>query len=81
MKFVITCNISCLFELRFYGPVNLLGPCRARLGNLLTLFRGRLSPISGYPIFVHIVLPVTDRHSCFFLASSECSNRESSRCL
>ena len=32
---------------RFYGPLNILGSCRARSVSLATLFLGRLSPLSG----------------------------------
>ena len=37
----------CLFVLRFYGPVNPLGSCRARSVYLTTRLLGRLSPLSG----------------------------------
>ena len=44
-------NISvmsvCLFVLRFYGPVNPMGSCRARSVYLTTCLLGRLSPLSG----------------------------------
>ena len=36
----------CLFVLRFYGPVNPLGSCRARSVYLTTHLLGRLSPPS-----------------------------------
>ena len=36
-----------LFVLRFYGPINLLGSCRARSVYLTTRLLGRLSPLSG----------------------------------
>ena len=38
---------SCLFVLRFYGPVNPMGSCRARSVYLTTRLLGRLSPLSG----------------------------------
>ena len=38
---------SSLFVLRFYGPVNPMGSCRARSVYLTTLLLGRLSPRSG----------------------------------
>ena len=38
---------SCLFVLRFYGPVNPMGSCRARSVYLTTCLLGRLSPLSG----------------------------------
>ena len=37
----------CLFVLRFYGPVNTMGSCRARSVYLTTRLLGRLSPLSG----------------------------------
>ena len=36
-----------LFVLRFYGPVNPMGSCRARSVRLTTPLLGRLSPLSG----------------------------------
>ena len=36
-----------LFLLRFYGPVNPMGSCRARSVYLTTRLLGRLSPLSG----------------------------------
>ena len=38
---------SCLFVLRFYGPVNPMGSCRARSVYLTTRLLGRLSPLSS----------------------------------
>ena len=35
------------FVLRFYGPVNPMGSCRARSVYLTTPLLGRLSPLSG----------------------------------
>ena len=35
------------FVLRFYGPVNPMGSCRARSVYLITRVLGRLSPLSG----------------------------------
>ena len=37
----------CLFVLRFYGPVNPMGSCRARSVYLTTRLLGRLSPLSN----------------------------------
>ena len=37
----------CLFVLRFYGPINTMGSCRARSVYLTTCLLGRLSPQSG----------------------------------
>ena len=39
--------VDCLFVLRFYGPVNPVGSCRARSVYLTTRLLGRLSPPSG----------------------------------
>ena len=36
-----------VFVLRFYGPVNPMGSCRARSVYLTTRLLGRLSPLSG----------------------------------
>ena len=38
---------GCLFVLRFYGPVNPVGSCRARSVYLTTRLLDRLSPLSG----------------------------------
>ena len=38
---------TLLFVLRFYGPVNPMGSCRARSVYLTTCLLGRLSPLSG----------------------------------
>ena len=40
-------KLDCLVVLRFYGPVNPLGSCRARSVYLTTRLLGRLSPLSG----------------------------------
>ena len=40
----------CLFVLRFYGPVNPMGSCRARSVYLTTRLLGMLSPLSGLPV-------------------------------
>ena len=40
-------NCRNLFVLRFYGPVNPMGSCRARSVSLTTRLLGRLSPLSG----------------------------------
>ena len=42
-----TAKFVCLFVLRFYGPVNPMGSCRARSVYLTTRLLGRLSPLSG----------------------------------
>ena len=39
-----------LFVLRFYGPVNPIGSCRARSVGLTTRLLGRFSPLSSYPV-------------------------------
>ena len=38
---------TCLFVLRYYGPVNPMGSCRVRSVYLTTRLLGRLSPLSG----------------------------------
>ena len=43
----IATDLDCLFVLRFYGPVNPMGSCRARSVYLTTRLLGRLSPLSG----------------------------------
>ena len=40
-------GLVVLFVLRFYGPVNPMGSCRARSVYLTTRLLGRLSPLSG----------------------------------
>ena len=40
-------HLRALFVLRFYGPVNPMGSCRARSVYLTTRLLGRLSPLSG----------------------------------
>ena len=42
-KHTHTQNVVCLFVLRFYGPVNPMGSCRARSVCLTTLLLGRLA--------------------------------------
>ena len=37
----------CLFVLRFYGPVNPMGSCRAWSVYITIRLLGRLSPLSG----------------------------------
>ena len=43
-------RLVCLFVLRFYGPVNPMGSCRARSVYLTTRLLGRLSSLSGKPV-------------------------------
>ena len=43
-------DLVCLFVLRFNGPVNPMGSCRARSVYLTTRLLGRLSPLSGLPV-------------------------------
>ena len=50
--YAIMCGISVhaiaeFVVLRFYGPVNPMGSCRARSVYLTTRLLGRLSPLSG----------------------------------
>ena len=40
-------KVADLFVLRFYGPVNPMGSCRARSVYLTTHLLGKLSPLSG----------------------------------
>ena len=42
------CMYGLMFLLRFYGPVNPVGSCRAWSVYLTTCLLGRLSPLSGY---------------------------------
>ena len=42
-----------LFVLKFYGPVNPMGSCRARSVYLTTRLLGRLSPLSGNQYCAH----------------------------
>ena len=52
----------CLFDLEFKGPVTIVMVMPRRSSNLLTFILGRLNPLSGLPLFVHIHVPspVTD---------------------
>ena len=45
--FIMSHFLVNLFVLRFYGPVNPVGSCRARSVYLTTRLLGRLSPLSG----------------------------------
>ena len=45
--FSYVCFVPNLFVLRFYGPVNPMGSCRARSVYLTTRLLGRLSPLSS----------------------------------
>ena len=45
--FLFVFDLFVLFVLRFYGPVNPVGSCRARSVYLTTRLLGRLSPLSG----------------------------------
>ena len=51
----------CLFVLRFYGPVNPVGSCRARSVYLTTLLLGILSHSKRLTCIVHILSPETDK--------------------
>ena len=46
-EFLCISVLKVLFVLRFYGPVNPMGSCRARSVHLTTRLLGRLSPLSG----------------------------------
>ena len=45
--FLSGAKTTILFVLKFYGPVNPMGSCRARSVYLTTRLLGRLSPLSG----------------------------------
>ena len=45
--FRLIIHVFVLFVLRFYGPVNPMGSCRARSVYLTTRLLGKLSPLSG----------------------------------
>ena len=47
MLVIVEVDVQVLFVLRFYGPVNPMGSCRARSVYLTTRLLGRLSPLSG----------------------------------
>ena len=49
-----TTPVTVLFVLRFYGPVNPVGSCRARSVYLTTRLLGRFSPLSGLTSIVHM---------------------------
>ena len=46
-------DVKNLFVLRFYGPVNPRGSCRARSVYLTTRLLGRLGPLSGSQFCAH----------------------------
>ena len=50
-------------ELEFYGLVNTVKVMLSQSVNLLTLFQGRLSSLSGEPVLMHILLPVIENCS------------------
>ena len=45
--YFINSTCDCLFVLRFYGPVNPMGSCRAWSVYLTTRLLGRLSPLGS----------------------------------
>ena len=47
LPYYIKIGLKCLFVLRFYGPVNPMGSCRARSVYLTSRSLGRLSPPNG----------------------------------
>ena len=50
-RFIVCAVVfSCLFLLRFYGPVDPMGLCRVRSVYLTTHLMGRRSPLSGEPV-------------------------------
>ena len=63
LAFLVVYSVTvCLFVLRFYGPVNPMGSCRARSVYLTTRLLSRLRPLSGYIVIsiMHILSPETD---------------------
>ena len=56
---------SALFVLRFYGPVNPMGSCRAQSVYQTTRLLGRLSPLKRLTNIVHILSPETDTTAFF----------------
>ena len=50
MPFFSISSYERLFVLRFYGPVNPMGSCRARSVYLTTRLLDRLSPLSGLTV-------------------------------
>ena len=48
-RLMMKCSVQCFFGfvLRFYGPANPMGSCRARSVYITTRLLGRLSPLSG----------------------------------
>ena len=50
MMTLVNILLNFLFVLRFYGPVNPMGSCRARSVYLTTRLLGRLSPLCGLPV-------------------------------
>ena len=46
----MTTGFVCLFVLRFYGPGNPVGSCRARSVYLTTRLLGRFGPLGGWPV-------------------------------
>ena len=58
---ILRCRFSWHFiVLRFYGPVNPMGSCRARSVYITTCLLGRLSPLKRLTGIVHILSPETD---------------------
>ena len=49
-RYILVFEAVCLFVLRFYGPVNPMGSCRAWSVYLTTHLLGRLSLLSGLPV-------------------------------
>ena len=59
-RFMPKSSILVLFVLRFYGPVNPMGSCRARSVYLTTRLLGRLESSKQLTSIVHILSPETD---------------------
>ena len=52
--------MDLLVGLEFNGPVNTIKDMMSWSVYLTTLFQGRLSPLNGEPVLVHIPLSETD---------------------
>ena len=57
-----TSKYGKVFELEFYCLVNTIEVMSSMSVNLLTLFLGMLSPLSGLLVLAHIVLPFTENY-------------------
>ena len=60
MKIVLLLELAFALDFEFYGPANTVMVMSSRSVNLITLFLGSFSPLSGYPVLVYILSPVTE---------------------